>query len=147
MADAAGNLQLTQTLTLGELGLVPGAGNDQLFGGDGKDLLIGSNGSKLLDGGNDLDMAAFFGSVQDYQLALKETSPGTFDVVIRHVDSTNESILRNVELLRFGETVYQTSDQAPDALVSEFQDAANFLQLVGTSDLNAMGAPSAWLQA
>ncbi len=147
MEDAAGNLQLTQTLTLGELGLVPGAGNDQLFGGDGKDLLIGSNGSKLLDGGTGLDMAAFFGSAQDYQLALKETSPGTFDVVIRHVDSTNESILRNVELLRFGETVYQTSDQAPDALVSEFQDAANFLQLVGTSDLNAMGAPSAWLQA
>ena len=147
MEDAAGNLQLTQTLSLGELGLVPAAGNDQLFGGDGKDLLIGGNGSKLLDGGTGLDMAAFFGSVQNYQLALKETSPGTFDVVIRHVDSTNESILRNVELLRFGDTVYQTSGQPMEALLGQFQDAADFLQLVGTADLNAMGIPSSWLQA
>ncbi|RIX42991.1 MAG: DUF4347 domain-containing protein [Rhodocyclales bacterium GT-UBC] len=147
MEDAAGNLQLTQTLNLGELGLLSSAGNDQLFGGDGKDLLVGGNGSNLLDGGNDLDMAAFYGPVQNYQLALKETSSGTFDVVIRQVSSADESILRNIELLRFGDTVYRVADQAQSAIASDFQAAANILQIVGTSDLNAMGAPSAWMQA
>lgn len=144
LKDADGNLQLAQTQTLKELGLVPDSGDDQLFGGAGNDLLIGGGGNNLLNGGSGIDMAAFFGTISNYQIGLKENGSDSIDMVIRNVNSGEESILQDVELFRFGNSIYQKSDQA-DLTVGEFESAADILQLVGSTDLQAMGVPASWL--
>jgi Ca2+-binding RTX toxin-like protein len=145
LADAAGNLLLTKPLALDEVGFVAGAGNDQLFGGAGNDVLIGGSGNNLLDGGAGIDMISFVGIARDYQLGLKETAPGVIDLVLRHAGSGDENIVRNVELVQVGDTVFQGKASQPAFLLDVFRPLTDYVQVVGVAELQAMGVPSSWL--
>lgn len=145
LADSAGNLQLTKAFALGEVGWAAGSGNDQLYGGNGNDRLVGGGGANLLDGGAGIDLASFVGTINDYQLGLRETSSGAMDLVIRNIASGEESILRNVELASFGDQVYQAKALQPSLALNSFTAASACLELVGTTQLQAMGVPAGWL--
>ncbi|WP_306604342.1 autotransporter-associated beta strand repeat-containing protein [Azonexus sp.] len=145
LQNEAGLLQLTTPLVLGELGWGADSGNDRLFGGAGNDLLIGGSGNNLLDGGEGIDLASFVGTQQDYQVGLRETTPGTLDLVIRNSHSGDESILRNVELARIGDAIYQAQSAQPTLALGEFKALVDFLQVVGVAELQAMGVPANWL--
>lgn len=146
LQDADGHLQLTQPLALGEIGWAGASGNDRLFGGAGNDLLIGGDGNDLLDGGAGIDMVSLVGTLADYQLGRKATEAGTIDLVVRNIHSGDESIVRNVELGQIGATVYQgKAAQQPVLAIGEFMALAEFVQVVGLPELQALGVPASWL--
>ena len=146
LVGADGLLPLMQALELGESGWSGDAGDNLLSGGAGKDLLIGGQGNNLLDGGEGLDMIRLVGSLSDYRVGLLEKQAGTVDLVIRNVHSGAEQIIRDIELAQIGGVAYEARSEVPELrLGGEFQALADFVQVVGTQELLAMGAPVSWL--
>ncbi|MDP3055037.1 MAG: VCBS domain-containing protein [Methylobacter sp.] len=145
LLNADGLLQLTTPLVVGETGWSANAGNDHLFGGAGNDLLIGGIGNNLLDGGEGLDMVAFVGVLADYTIGLQQTSADTIDWVLTNVHSNDSNILRNIELGRIGGDIYRAKDELPTLAVGESKPLADFVQLVGMAEIQALEVPLSWL--
>jgi hypothetical protein len=145
LEDADGRLQLTQALSLGEIGWVPDSGNDQLFGGAGNDRLIGGNGHNLLDGGDGFDLVEFVGRVADYTLGLEESTPGMIDLVLKNTLSGSSNILRNVELTKFGGVFYTLQIGVPDPELDNFKPLTDFVRVVGVEEALAAGALASWV--
>jgi Ca2+-binding RTX toxin-like protein len=145
MLDSEGNLQLTTAVTLGEVGFTSFSGNDALYGGDGMDMLVGGGGNNILDGGAGIDLASFLGTINDYEVGMRLTSAGDTEMVVRDIHGWSENVIKEVELAKFGDAIYQFKANMPVLTVGVFVPAANLGDLLSASDLQAMGAPSAWL--
>lgn len=119
---------------------------DGLRGGAGRDILVDGFGDNLLDGGAGLDVAAFDGTVNDYTIGLQETAANVVDLVLKNVHTGDTTILRNIELGWFGGEIYKTKADVPTlAGIDEAKPLSDYVQLMGVADLQAIGAPAAWL--
>jgi Ca2+-binding RTX toxin-like protein len=145
LLDDQGLLQLTTPLLAGESGWSAHGGNDQLFGEAGNDLLIGGSGNNLLDGGEGLDMAAFVGVLADYAVSFKETAPGVVDWVLSNVHSGDSNVLRHIELVRIGGDIYNLKAEVSTPAVGESKPLADFVQVIGVAELQALAIPASWL--
>ncbi len=145
LLNADGSLQLATPLVVGESGWSANAGNDQLFGEAGNDLLIGGSGNNLLDGGEGLDMAAFVGVLADYAVSFKQTAPGVVDWVLSNVHSGDSNVLRHIELVRIGGDIYNLKAEVSTPAVGESKPLADFVQVVGVAELQALEVPASWL--
>jgi len=78
--------------------------NDNILdGGEGNDSLIGSPGNDQLNGGEGIDLAVYFGIVDDYVITTSDSSWS----IERKVDGDDEGdvdILSNIERLKFVDT-------------------------------------------
>lgn len=145
ITDTQGLMSVSQPVQLKEAGWAANSGNDQLLGGNGMDLLIGGSGNDLLDGGAGIDMASFFGAVADYSVGLQVNASGITEIVLKHVSSGDVDTLRNVELFQFGGAVYGPKEVMPNLSFGEFKPVVDYVKLLGTADLQALGIPSDWV--
>jgi VCBS repeat-containing protein len=102
ITDAQGRIKLAQDWTLKETGWSGEGGNDLLNGGAGNDVLVAGSGNNILDGGSGTDLAVFFGHVNEWQIALNDA----LQVVVSNRHSGAENVIRDIELLQFGDTVF-----------------------------------------
>ncbi len=147
LIDADGTLRLCTAMNLGETGWSPSSGNDKLYGGAGNDWLVGGNGANLLDGGDGIDMAGLIGTLADYTLRQQQAEDGVVEIVVRNVHSGDTNSLRNIELLKLGNEIYAALAVLPSGTVAVAADRplADFVRLVGTAELQALGVPGSWL--
>ena len=145
LITSEGRLNLTQATALGELGWGADSGNDTLLGGAGNDVLIGGNGNDILDGGKGTDMAVFMGAVQHFSIKLRASTAsdavaGEQEFVLRHNNTGESDILRDVELLQIGGQAYWLTAQAlePD---EGYQALAAYVQLADAQELVLVGLP------
>jgi len=99
LSDANGNLQLTQNLLIGEIGMSLGAGNDTLYGGSGDDVLVGGYGHNVIDGGAGTDTVRMVETLSARHISL------TGDGLIRIERNDGQAIddLRGVETVVFSD--------------------------------------------
>ena len=58
--------------------------------------------SYILDSGTGTDLAVFFGSIDDWQISLNDAQ----QVVLSNRHSGAQNVIRDIELLQLGDTVY-----------------------------------------
>ena len=139
LRDASGELLLAQPLNLGQTGWATGSGDDSLYGGAGNDVLIGGDGRNWLDGGEGTDLVSLAGALNDCTVQLKTTAPGVVDVLLIDLANGSENLLRNVELLRFGDAVYRAKADLPALSESVPIPLADCVELVSAQTLSLMG--------
>ncbi|WP_110960067.1 DUF4347 domain-containing protein [Acidovorax sp. ST3] len=141
-----GQLQLTQTAVLGELGWGGDSGHDVLLGGAGNDVLIGGNGNDVMDGGEGTDLAAFVGSLQNFSVQLRastasDAAAGQQEVVLRNALSGEQDILRDVELVQIGGQAYRLQVQGLQE-GGAYQSLAGHVQALTPQELVIVGLPT-----
>lgn len=74
-------------------------GDDKLYGGQGDDLIIGGSGDDYIHGGQGLDIAIYFGSIDEYSITLQ----GGKYIIEDQVDGRDGiDIVKGVEGILFG---------------------------------------------
>ncbi|MCL5796202.1 MAG: DUF4347 domain-containing protein [Gammaproteobacteria bacterium] len=137
--NAQGEFKLTQDFTISETGWSTNSGNDQLFGGAGNDRLIGGSGNNLLDGGEGLDLVMFVGRIEDYQIGLKETASNEIELVLKHMLTGDENVLRNIEAGSIGGEFVIAKEGGMNLTLNEFQPLMEQLQVIGFNQAQGMG--------
>jgi Ca2+-binding RTX toxin-like protein len=84
--------------------LIGGDGNDQLFGGAGADTLDGGTGDDILRGGTGADVARYSGPLTSYDVWRSGSS-----IVVRGIDSGNDTVAGDVEFYEIAGKRYSTS--------------------------------------
>lgn len=144
LTDEQGQLRLIDQ-HVGQTGWAVGSGNDSLSGGAGNDVLLGGDGSDVLDGGEGVDVAVFFGSVADYEVALRTLgSTESDEVLVRHKASGEVDVLRSVEYVQYSGQSYISPDASALATSGGASDGTTFVALAGlaqaaTVDSHLMG--------
>ena len=113
LLDSEGNLTLTQSYQVGELGWSPDAGADVLYGGAGDDILIGGRGNDTLDGGAGTDTARQAYNQDDYQLQVN--AAGEVELVYRDQAYVETDTLIDIESLVFADQSLDVSFSNLDA--------------------------------
>ena len=102
LLNAAGQLKLTQDITLRETGWSPNAGNNQLSGGAGNDVLVVGSGSDVVNGGDGIDLVVFAGMIGDWTIGLNTNQ----QFVVANKQTGQSMLVSNVELGQFGAVLY-----------------------------------------
>ncbi len=144
LVDSQGNLKLTQDLLLHESGWSADIGDDTLYGGDGNDYLVGGRGNNILDGGTGIDIAVFTGVLKDFGVRVKTSGQST-DLVIFNRLTGAEDIIRNIEGVKIGDTVYGGTGQGPNVEAGHDYALSDFVAPVGVAQLKDMGLPDSWM--
>lgn len=144
ITDAQGNTSLIDQ-ALGETGWHAGSGDDHLLGGVGNDVLVGGAGNDVIDGGAGIDMAVFFGTIADYQVALHRNAvTGAHDALIRHKVIGDVDTVRDVELFKIGGSVYLVPAGQPQPADDVYVEMAEYVQ-ASVNDLVLVGLPPSTL--
>jgi hypothetical protein len=67
------------------------------------------------------------------------------EFVIQKHNSPRQDRLFDIELLEIGELTYQFADNLAELPEGEPQPLEEWVTLIGTAELQALGAPDAWL--
>ncbi len=137
--SADGLKTLTQVSKLGETGWSLNAGDNELRGEAGNDVLIGGSGSNLLDGGAGTDLAVFFGSWGDFEVAQRGT-----DLLLKHIQSGAINTLQSIEYIRVGLQTVKTADFKGLPANGSYTDLAPVVQQVVSTVGLASTAGVAW---
>jgi outer membrane biosynthesis protein TonB len=141
ISDAQGRIKLAKDWTLKETGWSGDGGNDLLNGGAGNDVLVAGSGNNVLDGGVGTDLAVFFGHVNDWQVALNDAQ----QIVVSHRHSGAQNVIRDIELLQFGDTVFGQIKPDHPVVVTGVQYAiTDFLAPATTAQVAMIGVAD-WL--
>ncbi|MDP3876689.1 MAG: hypothetical protein Q8Q50_06885, partial [Methylobacter sp.] len=81
----------------------------------------------------------------DYSIAYLQTAPGVNDWVISNVHSGDSNIVRNIVLGRIGGDIYQEKVGSPTLSVGDVIPLADFVQVIGVAELQALEVPASWL--
>ncbi|PXW87258.1 Ca2+-binding RTX toxin-like protein, partial [Nitrosomonas sp. Nm84] len=99
LRDLNGNLQLTQDLLIGEVGISVDGGDDTLNGGLGDDVLVGGGGHNFIDGGDGIDTVHVMEGLSAHHIAL--TKDGLISIARNDGQAIND--LRSVEKIVFSD--------------------------------------------
>ncbi|GKS70425.1 hypothetical protein W03_24290 [Nitrosomonas sp. PY1] len=99
LSDSNGNLQLTQDLSISEIGMSSDGGNDTLYGGSGDDILAGGYGHNFIDGGNGTDIVPMVETLSAHHISL--TGNGSIKIERNDGQATND--LQGVEKIAFSD--------------------------------------------
>ena len=141
--DAQGNLKLTQDLVLRESGWSADSSNDLLYGGDGNDYLVGGVGNDTLDGGAGIDIAVYSGVLADFGVRLATQNEIT-DLVIFNRRSGEQDIIRNIEGVKIGATLYGGAVQGPVMVAGQDYALSEFVAVVGVDLFKELALPDYW---
>lgn len=133
-------LNLIQAGSIAESGWSAASGNDTLLGGAGNDVLVGGGGNDTLDGGEGTDMAVYVGLLQHYSIQLQTGTSGRQELLVRHIGSGDEDVLRSVELLQVGGQVVRVPLEglAPNQSYA----LGDHAQAVSSQEISLIGLPS-----
>jgi Ca2+-binding RTX toxin-like protein len=138
LADADGNLTLTQPYLMGESGWRSGPGDDILRGGAGNDRLIGGAGNDSLDGGSGLDIAVLLGKPESFNVT-KSMVDGVANLKISHLSTGEQDQLVNIEYLQIGSKYYDLSQSIQTLAISHTVPLTTALVEITGQSLAAQG--------
>ena len=143
ITDTEGRIKLAKDWTLKEAGWSGEGGNDQLFGGAGNDVLVAGSGNNVLDGGVGTDLAVFFGHVNEWQIALNDAQ----QIVVSNRHNGAQNIIRDIELLQFGDTIFgQVKPDHPVVVTGVQYAMTDFFTPASTAQIAMIGI-SDWTTA
>lgn len=118
--------------------LMGGAGNDRLWGGDGNDTLEGGSGRDEVRGGSGMDTAIWSAPRSTYAILNAGLYLEVRDTLTGDVDKID----RDVEYLRFGDTVYAATDFGPATIDFLSLGRAQRLAIVQAEADDLISSPS-----
>jgi hypothetical protein len=145
LRDAQGGQTLVGDGTLGETGWSLSSGDDSLSGGADQDVLVGGSGNNTLDGGAGTDLAVFFGSATDMEVALVRQASGVHEAQLRHKTTGDLNTVRDVEYFQFGANTYRVPVGQPQPADGVFVALTAYLEPVPKNSLVGVGLHSDWI--
>lgn len=106
--------------------------NNLIASGDGDDYIIGKGGNDTIDGGGGIDIAHYYNTANQYQIAISDNK---FRVTDANLSSDGADVVTNVERLYFSDyKLILDQRSAIDTTVYQIYQAA-FSRMPDTEDL------------
>jgi Ca2+-binding RTX toxin-like protein len=146
LTDAQGNVNIVSNQSLSETGWSLLAGDNTLEGGAGNDVLVGGGGHNTLDGGTGTDLAVFFGTAADFDVALvRNATTGVHEAQLRHKLTGAVNTVRDVELFQFGGQAYSVPVGRPQPAEGVFVELTTYMEPVSKVTLQGVGFHPEWI--